>query len=161
MRGYHYTECGLDNIYLLNGYEEIKHSDGTEAIYIQDIHDLHNAIALFILTKSGSLSGEEIKFIRHSMDLSQKRLAKLLGVDYQTVLRWEKNRIPIQKTADHLLKALFLAYINKEESKAIYEKINEISDLDSKEIEEKRKEMEFIFDKQSLDWKIAVWILET
>lgn len=28
MKKYHYTECGLDNIYLINGFEIIKAIDG-------------------------------------------------------------------------------------------------------------------------------------
>ncbi len=123
---YHYTECGLDNIYLANGFEITKNSAGEEEIYIEDIHGLHEKIGLSLISKPGLLIGNEIRFIRHTIDFSQTTLAHLLGVDYQTVLGWEKNKWPIPKTADHYLKTIFFAYLKKG---PVYELINEIANL--------------------------------
>lgn len=131
MSEYHYTECGLDNIYLINGFKITQTEDEQEIISINDINGLHKSIGLMIVLKSGLLSGKEIKFIRHTLDWSQKRLAQFLGVDYQTILRWEKHKGDISKTADRLLKTLFFIYINSEKNDVIYDKINEIADLDS------------------------------
>ncbi len=54
MNTYHYTECGLNNIYLINGFKINKLQDGNEEIFIQDLHGLHKAIGnsflFFILT---------------------------------------------------------------------------------------------------------------
>ena len=41
---YHYTESGLDTVYLLNGYEIVKSERGT-GVRIQDVDGLHTAIA--------------------------------------------------------------------------------------------------------------------
>lgn len=131
MGKYHYTECGLDNIWLQNGFSITKTEDGEEYININDIHGLHNVIGLTLITKRGLLFGKEIMFIRRTLDLSQKTLAKILGVNYQTILGWEKNKRSIDKTADHFLKTIFFAYINKDEYSEVYDKINEIVDLDA------------------------------
>lgn len=131
MKTYHYTECGLDNIYLVNGFKVSKSKSGDEEIFIHDIHGLHKTIGMILVSKRGLLSGKEIKFIRHTLDLSQTTLAKILGCSYQTILLWEKNKIKISKTADHLLKVIFFAYLDEERGKAIYNKINEIADLDA------------------------------
>ena len=40
---YHYTESGLDNVYLVNGFEFIPSPSG-KSVVIQDIDGLHNAI---------------------------------------------------------------------------------------------------------------------
>ncbi len=137
MKKYHYTESGLDNIYLVNGFKITKTNSGDEEIFIHDIHGLHKAIGMILISKHGLLSGKEIKFIRSMLDLSQTTLAKILGCSYQTVLLWEKDKGAISKTADHLLRAFFFAYLDVESSRAIYDKINEIADLDADTVESK------------------------
>src|SRR5579863_232551 len=104
MKEYHYTESGLDNIYLVNGFEITPLENGDEEIFIHDLSGLHKAIGLNLIFKQGALSGKEVKFIRTTLDFSQKTLGKILGYDYQTVLLWEKDSHPISKSADHLLK---------------------------------------------------------
>jgi len=126
---YHYTESGLDNIYLLNGYKVTTTKAGKE-IFIHDIHGLHKAIGENLALKQGLLSGKEIRFIRHLLDWSQTRLAHATGVNYQSILRWEKHKGSISITADRSIKWLCLAYIK---SPDIYNIINEISEMDSKE----------------------------
>ncbi|HEX4839910.1 MAG TPA: helix-turn-helix domain-containing protein [Rhabdochlamydiaceae bacterium] len=92
MKPYHYTECGLNNIYLLNGYKFIQTSRG-KAVSIKDIDGLHKAIGLFLATAKKDLSGDEIRFLRHELLLSQLTLARLLGVSEQAVHRWEKGKV--------------------------------------------------------------------
>ena len=105
---YHYTECGLENIYLLNGFN----IDEDGSLMIENIDDLHKAIANHVIRSQGLLNGSEIRFIRHYLDLSQKRLAELLGKDSQSVLRWENGKTNITPTADRLLRAMLSDYVN-------------------------------------------------
>lgn len=150
---YHYTESGLDNIYLVNGFTLTKEGDD-EILHIHDIHGLHKAIGSILISKSGLLSNKEIKFIRHTIDLSQKTLAAILGVDYQTVLGWEKGKRSISKTADHYLKTYLFAYLNRESNSIIYDKINEIADLDSG-IVKKKVEQKLKLQSQDDEWKMV------
>jgi len=131
MNEYHYTECGLENIYLINGFEITKTSDGDEEIFIHDIHGLHKTIGMMLVYKRGPLIGNEIKFIRTTLDFSQTSLAKLLGCSYQTVLLWEKNKTPISSSADRLLRIMFFQYLNPEKDRTVYDLINEIADLEA------------------------------
>lgn len=147
MKEYHYTECGLDNIYLANGFKITQSSDGEEEIFIHDIHGLNKAIGMTLISKRGSLSGNEIKFIRTTLDLSQSTLAKMLGCSYQTILLWEKNKSPVSKTADHFLRVIFFAYLD---GKVIYDQINEIADLDAALVERIEK---LTFQEISDEWK--------
>lgn len=140
---YHYTESGLDNIYLVNGFKVNKKED-REEIFIHDVHGLHKAIGKALVFKQGLLAGNEIKFIRTNLDLSQTSLGRLLGLDYQTILGWEKNKYPISKTADRFLRIIFFSYLNKEKDCSIYDKINEIADIDANEIEENKIELQEI-----------------
>ena len=45
---YHYSECGLDNIYLYNGFEFVETPRG-RAVNIRDIEGLHRAIGLILV----------------------------------------------------------------------------------------------------------------
>lgn len=151
MNKYHYTECGLENIYLTNGFEITKTDDGDEEIFIHDIHGLHKAIGKMLVLKRGLLIGNEVKFIRTTLDLSQANLGRLLGLDYQTILGWEKNKTPISKTADHLLKIIFFSYLNREADSTVYDTISEIADIDAKENKVNRIELTEIDN----EWRLA------
>ncbi len=134
---YHYTECGLDNIYLVNGYKITKLTDGDEEIFIHDIHGLHVAISNILIFKKGLLEGSEIKFIRTMLDLSQNKLAALIGCRYQQILLWEKNKNKISKPADRLLRITLFTYLYKDiDNGEVFERINEIADLDAAEAED-------------------------
>src|SRR6266702_4376017 len=86
---YHYRECGLSNVYLVNGYREIETPYG-RGISIEDVEGLHMAIAHALVEEEPSLSGPEVRFIRKFLELTQTQLADLLGVEDQSVRRWEK-----------------------------------------------------------------------
>ena len=151
MGEYHYTESGLDNIYLVNGFEITK-NNSDEEIFIHDIHGLHKAIGMALISKQGSLAGSEIKFIRIALDFSQTRLANLLGCTYQTILLWEKNKTPISKTADRLLRSLFYEYLNPEKDRTIYDLINEMADLEAASCEQIKK---IVFEEASDKWRLV------
>ncbi len=95
MTKYHYTECGLNNIYLLNGYKFIQTSRG-KAVSIHDLDGLHKAIGLFLVSSKKELSGEQLRFLRKELLKSPTALAKLLGVSLATIQRWEKGGDDLQ-----------------------------------------------------------------
>ncbi len=86
MKTYHYTECGLDNIYLVNEFKITKLKNGDDEIFIHDIHGLHKTFGMMLVSKRSLLSGDEIKFIKTTLDLSQTALARMLRLNYQTIL---------------------------------------------------------------------------
>lgn len=105
---YHYTECGLSHVYLLNGHHE-ESSDYGVVTSISNIAGLHDAIGKTIVSKTTEpLSGDEVRFLRKEIDLSQKNLGALLGVEDQTVARWEKGTVMIPRAADILLRGLYM-----------------------------------------------------
>src|SRR5260370_24035855 len=88
---YHYKECGLDNIYLMNGFS-IEEVDGENYVSIENVDALWKVIGLNLVTKQKTFSPSEIRFLRGQMDLTQAELASYLRVDDQTVARWEKSK---------------------------------------------------------------------
>lgn len=107
-KGYQYKGCGLDYVYLVNGYEEHDTSHG-KGVSITDADGLHRAIAIEIITGDRLICGQEVRFLRSMLDLPQEGLARILGVQRLQVLRWEKERRkPISGPANVALR-LFVA----------------------------------------------------
>jgi DNA-binding transcriptional regulator YiaG len=104
---YLYKECGLDNIYLMNGFS-IEKIDGEETVSIHNVEGLWKEIGLSLVMYKKTLSPKEIRFLRSQMQMTQSDLARLLRVDDQTVARWEKKKSKIPGPADLGLRMLFL-----------------------------------------------------
>jgi len=85
---YHYTGCGLDYVYLLNGYtiHETVHGKG---VSVKDAKQLHERIALDIISRPHPLRGQEVRFLRTMLRVSQQGLARVLGLQRGSVARWE------------------------------------------------------------------------
>lgn len=105
MTMYHYVECGLDNIWLRNGYLEESTPYGPTVAF-KDIPGLHESISLAVVEQAGKLSGAEIRFLRRQMEMSQVSLADLIGVTSQSVALWEKGKAPMTPPTDKLLRLI-------------------------------------------------------
>lgn len=104
---YHYTICGLDNVWLHNGYIERKTPYG-KAVSVEKAQELHALLALDLVKKQGRLTGKELRFLRVQLGLSQGGLAKMQGVSEQSVSLWERTgKVP--KANDMLTRAIYLA----------------------------------------------------
>jgi DNA-binding transcriptional regulator YiaG len=108
---YHYTMCGLDDIYLTSGYERTD-TDYGSGVTIHDMDGLHRAIGEHLVFAKKALNAKEVRFLRHGMDLSQAQLGDLLRVTDQTVARWEKGEVDIPGPADLILRALYLGVVS-------------------------------------------------
>lgn len=102
-----YRACGLEGIYLLNGFV-IEEHDGDESVSIRDIDGLHLAIGKHIVRHRKALSPKEIRFLRNTMDLTQAQLAEAVGKTSQSVARWEKGEIEMPTAEEKLLRIFFL-----------------------------------------------------
>ena len=112
MNRYHYKTSGLDDVYLLNGYEVIKYGD-EEAISIHDIDGLHQVISLALVQQEARLTGREFRFLRIELDLSQKALAVWFDMTDQSVANWEKkDRVP--QWADMIIRALYVESLGED-----------------------------------------------
>lgn len=108
---YHYTDGGLRNVWLANGYE-IRKTPFGEAVAIRDLEGLTDAICQAFVRKARPLSRTEFRYLRTSgLMLSQAALGAALGVDPQTVARWEKDA-HIPKMADKMIRLTYLEHAN-------------------------------------------------
>ncbi len=141
---YHYTECGLNNVWLTNGFNRCN-VDGEIAVAISDADRLHEVIGRALASKP-YLTGAELRFLRKEIGLSQKRLADLLGSTEQTVSLWER-RGHIPKGYDRLVRLLFLEKLDG--NIKIQEIINRLIELDNHQTEK------LVFSDTSTGWKKA------
>ncbi len=125
---YHYAECGLDNVYLENGFvlHDTPYGNG---VSIARLEELHAAIGGWIVAQPSPLRGAELRFLRVEMELTQRGLAGILGATEQTLRLWEKHRgKAIPGPADRLLRAVYGEFVKGESS--IRRMVDRLADLD-------------------------------
>jgi putative transcriptional regulator len=141
---YHYTESGLSNVWLVNGYS-VRKFEGEPAVSITDADELHRVIGRALSCKP-YLTAVELRFLRKELGLSQKRLADMLGTSEQTVSLWER-RGKMPKGYDRIIRALYLEHLDG--NVKIQELIERLVELD--QIEEEK----LIFQDTGTGWKKA------
>ncbi len=142
---YHYTESGLSNVWLSNGYtERVIH--GEKAISISDADQLHQVIGR-ALARKAQLTGAELRFLRKELGLSLARLGLIVGASEQTVSLWERRgKIPI--AIQRLAKFVYLAQLHGNE--AVCDILKRLIELDAEASEEK-----LVFEDTNTGWKEA------
>ncbi|CNL48611.1 helix-turn-helix domain-containing protein [Yersinia aleksiciae] len=145
---YHYTESGLTTVWLANGYHRDV-IDGEHFTSIDDVDGLHRLIGKILVNRCSPLVADEIRFIRIEMNMSQKSLATLLGVDVQTVARWEKGQSNLPRTADVALRALYVESIDEASDVGHFLRI-----LADSEVQQSMEKL--IFEERGHVWQRAV-----
>lgn len=132
---YHYTESGLDTVWLENGYtlHQTPYGDG---VSIGDSEGLHKAIGAWLVSLQKPFTGAELRFIRLEMELTQHDLADMLGIEEQAVRRWEKSRDKkFHGAADRLLRAIFTEHLHKTGSvRKMVERLSNLNEIETAEI---------------------------
>ena len=121
---YHYLECGLDDVYLVNGFEW-RQTARSKSIAIRDIDTLHHVIGEHLCQGRKELSGKEIRFLRREMLMSQATLAELFDVKEQTVHRWETGKSPLPRAAENLVRLMYL-----DNMPSVRRRLEQIADLE-------------------------------
>jgi DNA-binding transcriptional regulator YiaG len=105
---YHYTESGLENVWLKSGYM-IRKTPYGNGLSVQDVDGLHRAICN-VIARRARLSSDQLRFLRKEMGMSQSALARLLGTSERNLSLWE-GRGGIPKISDRLVKLICLEHI--------------------------------------------------
>jgi len=105
MERYHYTESGLDTVFI-EGLVPTIDEMGEEVIQIPHVIGLHKCIAHALLNQAGGLKSKDIRFLRSELGMTQAELAKVIHKDSQTIGRWERGESPIDETAEVVLRLL-------------------------------------------------------
>jgi transcriptional regulator with XRE-family HTH domain len=109
MNSHHYTECGLQNVYVSG----LEHGDRDDPlIIIPSVNLLHRTISTGIVCHAHSMSGDELRFLRSEMGYTQAELADVLHMDKQTIGRWERSEFSIDPLAETLIRRLAIEKLN-------------------------------------------------
>ena len=103
---YHYTDGGLRNVWLANGYE-IKKTPYGYGVVFHNLDGLTQSICIALSRKASRFTGAEFRYIRSAGMLpSQPALCKSMGIDGHSVVRCEKNS-QVSHLADKLVRLLY------------------------------------------------------
>lgn len=111
MNRYHYTECGLQNVFI-DGLVFHVDDAGDEIITIPAINELHMRIAQGIVSHKHGISGEELRFLRTEMGYTQSELAAVVHHDKQSIGRWERSEYDIDSAAEAIIRKLAMEKLN-------------------------------------------------
>ena len=111
---HHYVESGLDYVWLAGGFVREETPYGA-AVMVENASALDRALADVVLRHRRHLTGQEVRFLRGLVDLTQEDLGKLLGKDAQSVARWERSKTKIPPTEDRALRQIFFEYLGSQQ----------------------------------------------
>lgn len=99
---------GLPNVYLVGGVTVEGAGDDQTTAY-SNLDGLYKAIARAIAIRSGSMSCNELRFLRKRLEITQADVGALGGKTEQAAAKWEKGTLPIPKAEANLLRLLTLS----------------------------------------------------
>jgi transcriptional regulator with XRE-family HTH domain len=105
MADHHYTECGLQNVYI-RGINKMIDDDGDEVVLVSAINNLHKVIAEGIVRHRKGMNGSELRFLRSEMGYTQSEIASFVHRDKQTIGRWERSEKEIDSVAEALIRKM-------------------------------------------------------
>ena len=103
---YRYNESGLPNVILKDVEIRRCPTCGTQEVPIPRVAELHRAIALALVHKPARFLGAEVRYLRKYMGWSGVDFASHMGVNPETVSRWENEKEAISSTSDRLLRLI-------------------------------------------------------
>jgi len=129
---HHYVDCGLDNVWIEGGFEEVDSPYG-KGISIQDLDGLHQCIARMLVDKPGPLSGKEFRFLRTELDMSQSAMGALCGREERMVRNWETRDEPVDEPANTIVRFIYAQHIKPSANYVGFAKrIRELQALDKR-----------------------------
>lgn len=103
---YRYNESGLPNVLLKDVEIRRCPSCGAQEVPLPRVVELHRAIALALVHKPARFLGAEVRYLRKYLGWSGVDFASHMGVNPETVSRWENGKEVISSTSDRLLRLI-------------------------------------------------------
>ncbi len=123
---HHYTQCGLDNVWLVNWEGFFCPSCNMFVAVLPEASILVSLIAYRLLVLERHLNGDEILFLRKLLGLKPFTLADVLCIDKSKLVRWENNKDTIDPLSDKKLREKALEKISPSSSPEILKQIMSI-----------------------------------
>lgn len=119
-RSYHYTESGLDYIWLI-GVIQYKCKKCEEMfVEIPRINELHLLIGKNVICKKELLAGPEVKFLRKEIGMKSKDMAAALSIEAETYSRWETGKQQVASCHDKSLRMIYVMNASEKTGKVLF-----------------------------------------
>lgn len=105
---YLYTESGLSNVVLANIDVFVCEHCANKLVEIPRIAKLHRAIAYELVKQKERLRPEEIRFLRQYLGRSSTDFADLMGVEIESVSRWENGKVQMSTPHERFLRLMVM-----------------------------------------------------
>jgi len=109
---FHFVDSGLSYVYLV-GIKYV-YEDGRTLADIPAIKQLMQLIARDLLEKPTSLTGEEIRFLRKRLGKKQADFAQEIGIEPETLSRYENDRVAVSEISDKVIRLYYLVFSQDE-----------------------------------------------
>jgi len=107
---YHFTESGLNNVFLKD-IEVVKCPKcKSESPRIPNHDDLMRTIAVALIDKPSELAGDEVRFLRKYLGQGSEPFAQMLGIDRSHLSRVENGAMAVSRQTDRLVRTLALVH---------------------------------------------------
>jgi transcriptional regulator with XRE-family HTH domain len=101
---YHFTECGLDNVYLSDSMFECSECGMELALFPNPDEFTQAVVRLLVHDQKERLNGDQVLFLRKALGMTGAALANFLGKSRVEVSRWENGRAFISPHLDMKLR---------------------------------------------------------
>lgn len=127
---YHYKECGLDNVILIQVPALRCKACQTVTADIPKPLELHALLTERIFSKPYRLSAKEVRFMRTQLGYSQAGFAKRIDRDVSALNRVENEKSPVSDDLDRQVRMVYLK--EKEKPMRAYEELDAL--ISAKEV---------------------------
>ena len=79
---------------------------GERQVEIPRIEELNELLAKHLVEMDRHFTGQEVRFLRKYLDKSGRELARAMGVQPETVSRWENDKATMNEQAERLLRMM-------------------------------------------------------
>lgn len=149
---YHYTESGLDNVFLYGLTQTRCPECGEEVMTIPNIKGLHLAIGRSLVCKEEMLAGDEVRFLRKELRMKSKDMAAALSMKPETYSRWENEKQPVSSTCDKELRLIYILNTTEEEGRVLHRNIRDMMTTMAARPVSRPKKMEL----SAADWLVPI-----
>lgn len=104
---FRFDQIGLPVV--LQGIDLVRCDCGNTDPIIENVQDLMDEIARAVVSKDTPLTGHEVRFLRKYVGKSAKEFCVGLGIEPETLSRWENSQAPIGTTSERLVRVLIMA----------------------------------------------------
>jgi putative zinc finger/helix-turn-helix YgiT family protein len=115
---YEFAESGLDNVILKNLEVLVCDQCKTVTPRLPRLNELMRTITLAVIAKPYALEGQDVRFLRKFLGLTNEAFAAILNVDKSHLSRVENGAIPVSASADRLVRLIALGLGENLEQKA-------------------------------------------